>query len=100
MVQHFVLFLSLIQLHAAPAPIDTAFGIAWTTGRAITYFALRPKPMRREVMPSRRRARSRVLEAMPTDRAFASTMAVIRSPPASSVSSQAAASSILLGLGA
>src|SRR6266853_5758362 len=64
------------------------------------YFAHRPKPMRREVTPRRRRARSYVLGEMPAHSALASTSAAARSPLASSARSQAAAMSIFFGLGA
>jgi hypothetical protein len=63
----------------------------------MTYFAHRPKPMRREVTPRRLRARSKVLGAIPAHSASASTWAVGRSPPASSARSQATATSILFG---
>jgi TPR repeat protein len=66
--------------HVAPAMFAPSLGVPSTTGRAITYFAQRPKPMRREVTPRRWRARSYVLGEMPAHSALASTSAAARSP--------------------
>ncbi len=77
-----------------------SLGVPWTVGRAITYFAQRPKPMRREVTPRRLRARSKGLGAMPAQSALASTADAACSPFPNSVRSQATAISIFLGPGA
>src|SRR5262249_47837009 len=93
------LFLFLFP-HVAPAVFARSLGVPSSTGRAITYLAHRPKPMRWEVTPRRLRARSYVRGAMPAQSALASTPAAGRSPLASSARSQATATSIFFGLGA
>ncbi len=92
--------LCLCLFHVAPALFAPLLGVPWTTGKAIMYFAHRPKPMRREVTPRRLRARSYVLGEMPAHSALASTSAAGRSPLASSARSKATAVSIFFGLGA
>jgi hypothetical protein len=64
------------------------------------YLAPRPKPMRRDVMWRRCRARSYVRLAMFTDFALASTSAATRSPAASSARSHGTAVAIFVWLGA
>src|SRR6266478_3674381 len=67
------LCLCLCLFHVAPAMFAPSLGVPCRPGRAITYFAQRPKPMRRDVTPRRLRARSYVLGEMPAHSALAST---------------------------